>query len=63
MMVKLKNIYFLKIFILYYSESISSSQQHKASELVDIESWFLRSDILFKYECEHFDENDKTHPR
>ncbi|CAF3881411.1 unnamed protein product [Rotaria sp. Silwood2] len=40
----------------------SSSRQHGTSELVDIESWFLRSDLLYKYECEHFDENDKTHP-
>ena len=40
-----------------------SSRQHGAAELVDIETWFLRSDMLYKYECDHFDESDKTHPR
>jgi len=55
---KQTNLYFF-----YYLELTSSSQQHEAHELVDIESWFLRNDLLYKYECEHFDENDKPHPR
>jgi len=33
------------------------------SKLVEIESWFLRDDMLYKYECEHIDENNQTHPR
>ncbi|UJR33379.1 hypothetical protein I4U23_020827 [Adineta vaga] len=36
--------------------------QQRESELVDIETWFQRNDLIYKYECEHFDENDKTHP-
>ncbi|CAF3016110.1 unnamed protein product [Rotaria sp. Silwood2] len=43
-------------------EHTSSSKQHDAHEFVDIESWFLRSDMLYKYECEHFDEHNQTHP-
>ncbi|CAF0727300.1 unnamed protein product [Rotaria sordida] len=43
-------------------ETTSSFRHHETSELVDIESWFLRSDLLHKYECEHFDENDTTYP-
>jgi hypothetical protein len=42
-------------------ETTSSLQQRDAPELVDIESWFLRPDLLYKYECEHFDEHDKMH--
>ena len=45
-----------------YSET-TLSQQYQTPELVDIESWSLSSDLLHKYECEHFDETDKTHPR
>ncbi|CAF4926554.1 unnamed protein product [Rotaria sp. Silwood1] len=43
-------------------EYASSSKQHDAPELVDIESWFIRSDMLYKYECEHIDEHNRTHP-
>ncbi|CAF3202990.1 unnamed protein product [Rotaria socialis] len=38
------------------------SKQQDAPELVDVESWFLRSDMLYKYECEHIDEHNRTHP-
>ncbi len=62
MMVREKEIS-LQIFVFYPLGPISSSQQNKPCELVDIESWFLRSDLLYKYECDHFDENDKAHPR
>jgi hypothetical protein len=41
----------------------SSDSKPEVSELVDLESWFLRDDILYKHECEHFDENDAKHPR
>jgi hypothetical protein len=44
-------------------EPTSSSKQRDAPELVDIESWFLRSDMLYKYECEHIDETNRRHPR
>lgn len=47
----------------YYLDGTVSSRQHEGPELVDIEAWFLRSDLLYKYQCDHFDENDKTHPR
>ncbi|UJR13830.1 hypothetical protein I4U23_000841 [Adineta vaga] len=43
-------------------ESTSPSKVQDAPELVDIESWFRRSDLLHKYECEHIDENNRTHP-
>ncbi|CAF4002774.1 unnamed protein product, partial [Rotaria sp. Silwood2] len=46
----------------HFLEHTSSSKQHDAHEFVDIESWFLRSDMLYKYECEHFDEHNQTHP-
>jgi len=47
---------------LLYSEATFSSKQSDAPELVDIESWFLRGDILHRYECEHIDEHNRTHP-
>lgn len=37
--------------------------KHDSSQLVDIESFFLRSDLLYKYECDHIDENNRRHPR
>ncbi|CAF1642591.1 unnamed protein product [Adineta ricciae] len=43
-------------------ELASSSTVKDAPELVDIESWFRRSDLIHKYECEHIDENNRTHP-
>ncbi|CAF1012052.1 unnamed protein product, partial [Didymodactylos carnosus] len=39
-----------------------SSRQKEPPELVDIESWFLRSDMLYKYECQHIDESNQMHP-
>ncbi|CAM4866542.1 unnamed protein product [Rotaria socialis] len=42
-------------------DQATSTQQRDTPELVDIESWFLRTDLLYKYECEHFDENEKAH--
>ncbi|CAF4417574.1 unnamed protein product, partial [Adineta steineri] len=43
--------------------STSSSKPKDAHELVDMESYFLRSDMLYKYECEHIDEQNRRHPR
>ncbi|CAF1159072.1 unnamed protein product [Adineta steineri] len=43
-------------------ESTSSSKPKDAHELVDMESYFLRSDMLYKYECEHIDEQNRRHP-
>lgn len=63
---KNKNKFFFFFFLLHnmiYLETISSSKQYESPKLVDMESWFLRGDILYKYECDHFDENDKTHSR
>ncbi|CAF0721847.1 unnamed protein product [Didymodactylos carnosus] len=39
-----------------------STRQKEPPELVDIESWFLRSDMLYKYECQYIDENNQMHP-
>ena len=50
-------------FFIFVIETTSSSEHRGAPELVDIESWFLRDDMLYKYECEHIDENEKRHPR
>ena len=46
-----------------HSSNFDLELEEEAPELVDIESWFLREDILYKYECEHFDQNDIKHPR
>jgi len=43
-------------------DSTTSSQQREPPELVDIESWFLRSDILYKYECQYIDKNKERYP-
>jgi hypothetical protein len=50
-------------YLLNFVEVSSLSKQSDAPELVDIESWFLRDDMLYKYECEHIDENNQRHPR
>jgi hypothetical protein len=50
-------------FIYLFIYLLDDVKQRDAPELVDIESWFLRSDMLYKYECEHIDENNRRHPR
>ena len=47
---------------LHFLEKTLSKQQD-APELVDVESWFLRGDMLYKYECDHIDEHNRAHPR
>jgi hypothetical protein len=59
---KVDNLYRQKNQVSVFSLDDTEEEQN-TPELVDIESWFLRSDMLYKYECEHIDENNRTHPR
>jgi len=58
MMMMVKEYFPVEVFLYFYHFLETTT-----SKLVEIESWFLRDDMLYKYECEHIDENNRTHPR
>ena len=58
----LKNKIYSNIFF-FLDDSSATSQQQVTLGLIEIESMFTQNDIKYKYECEHFDEQDKKHAR